>query len=78
LGQFMESPFVAPSPPHEEVPASSSEPEVQLDDAIKRIENLRIDENSAPSQSSKKLGPFQKGPPKWFTKTLESVDPDEV
>jgi hypothetical protein len=51
LGQSLESPFEAPSSPHEEVPATSSEPEVQLDDVIERIENLRLDENSTPSQS---------------------------
>jgi transposase InsO family protein/adenylate kinase family enzyme len=51
LGQSLESPFEAPSSPHEEVPATSSEPEVQLDDVIERIEKLRLDENSTPSQS---------------------------
>jgi hypothetical protein len=39
---------------------------------------VRIDENSTPSQSAKQPGPSQKGPPKWLTKTLESVHPDEV
>jgi hypothetical protein len=48
-----------------------------LDDVIERIENLRLDENSTPSQSVEKPGPSQKVPPKWFTKTLESVHPDE-
>ena len=43
LGQSMESPFVAPSSPHEEVPTTSSELEVQLDDVIERIEKLRLD-----------------------------------
>jgi hypothetical protein len=42
LGQSEESPFVAPSPPHEEVPATSSEPEFQLDDVIERIKKLRL------------------------------------
>jgi hypothetical protein len=49
-----------------------------LDDVIKRIEKLSLDENSTPSQSVEQLGPSQKGPPKWLTKTLESVHPDEV
>jgi hypothetical protein len=50
LGQSMESPFVAPSPPHEEFHATSSESEVQLDDVIKKIEKLRLDKNLTPSQ----------------------------
>jgi hypothetical protein len=78
LGQSLKSPFKAPSSPHEEVPATSSEPEVQLDDVIERIETLRLDENSTPSQSTEQPGPSQKGPPRWLTKTLESVHPDEV
>jgi hypothetical protein len=80
LGQSMESPFSfeAPSPPHEEVPTTSSEPEVHLDDVIERIEKLSLDENSTPSQSTEQPGPSQKGPPKWLIKTLESVHPDEV
>jgi hypothetical protein len=49
-----------------------------LDDVIKKIEKLRFDENSTPSQSVEQLGPSQKGPPKWITKTLESVHPNEV
>jgi hypothetical protein len=78
LGQSIEYPFVAPSPPHEEVPATSSEPEVHLDDVIRRIEKLSVDDNSTPSQSTKKPEPSQKGPPKWITKTLESVHPHEA
>jgi hypothetical protein len=78
LGQSLESPCVAPSPPHEEFLATSSEPEVQLDDVIKRIEKMRPDENSTPSQLAKQPGPSQKGPPKWLTKTLESVHPNEI
>jgi hypothetical protein len=61
LGQSLESPFVAPSPPHEEVHATSSEPEVQLVDVIERIEKLRLDENSTPSQSTKQPRTSQKG-----------------
>jgi hypothetical protein len=49
-----------------------------LDDVIKRIEKLRLDENSKPSHSTKKPGPSQKGLPKWLTKTLESVHHDDV
>jgi hypothetical protein len=40
LGQSLESPFEAPSSPHEEVPTTSSELEVQLDDVIEKIEKL--------------------------------------
>jgi hypothetical protein len=74
----LESPFEAPSPPHEEVPAASSKLEVHLDDVIVRTERLSLDEISTPSQSTEQLGPSQKGPPKWLIKTLESVHPDEV
>ena len=59
LGQYLESPFEAPSSTHEEVHANSSESKVQLDDVIKRIEKMRLDENLTPSQ---------KVPPKWITK----------
>jgi hypothetical protein len=45
LGQYMESPFEAPSSPHE-VPATSLEIKAHLDDVIERIEKLRLDENS--------------------------------
>jgi adenylate kinase family enzyme len=45
LGQSLESPCVAPSPPHEEVPAISSDPEFQLDDVIEKIEKMKLDEN---------------------------------
>jgi DNA gyrase/topoisomerase IV subunit B len=78
LGQSMESPFYfeAPSSPHEEVPSTSSEPEVHLDDVIERIQKLILDENSTPYQSIEQPGPSQKGPPKWLIKTLESVHPD--
>jgi hypothetical protein len=49
--------FTEPSPPHEVVPATSSEPEDHLYDVIKKIEKLRLDENSTPSQSDEKPGP---------------------
>jgi hypothetical protein len=78
LDQSLESPFEAPSPPLEEVLATSSEHEVRLDDVIERIERLNLDENATPSQSVEQPGPSQKGPPKWLIKTLESVHLDEV
>jgi hypothetical protein len=78
LGQSLESPFEAPSSPHEEFSSTSSEPEFQLDDVIKKIEKPGLDENSTPSQLVEQPGPSQKGPPKWFTKTLESVHPYEI
>jgi hypothetical protein len=37
LGLSLESPFEAPSSPHEEVPATSSEPKAHLDDVIEMI-----------------------------------------
>jgi hypothetical protein len=78
LGQSLEYSFEAPSSPHEEVPTTSSKPKVHLDDVNERSENLRLDENLAPSQSTEQPGPSHKRPPKWFTKTLESVHPYEV
>jgi hypothetical protein len=51
----LESPFE--SPPREEVPTTSSKPEVHLDDVIERIERPNLDENSIPSQSTEQLGP---------------------
>jgi len=50
LDQSLESPFETPSPPHEEVPTTSSEQEVHLDDVTERIESLNLDGNAAPSQ----------------------------
>jgi hypothetical protein len=78
LGQSLESPYESSSSPHEEVPATSSEPKVQLDDVIEKIEKLRLDEKSTPSQSAEQPGPSQKGLPKWLKKTLESFHLDEV
>jgi hypothetical protein len=49
-----------------------------LDDVIERIENMRLDENSTPSQSTEQPEPSHKGPPNWLTKTLECVHPIEV
>jgi hypothetical protein len=37
-----------------------------------------LDENSTTYQSTEQPRPSQKRPPKWLTKTLESVHPDEV
>jgi hypothetical protein len=78
LGKYMESSFEVPYSPHDEVPTTSSEPKFQLGDVIKRIEKLRLVDNSKPSQSTKQTRPYQKVPLKWITKTLESVHPDEV
>jgi hypothetical protein len=55
LDQSLESPFQAPSPPHEEV---------HLNDVIERIKRLILDENLAPSQSAEQPRPSLKGPPK--------------
>ena len=38
----------------------------------------RLNLESAPPQSTDKPGPSHKGPPKWLTKTLETVHPDKV
>jgi hypothetical protein len=78
LVQSIESPFEEPSSPHEEVPTTSLEPEVHLYDVIERIKKIRLDENSTQSHSTEQLIPFHKHPPKWLTKTLESVNPNEV
>jgi hypothetical protein len=76
LGQTLEYPFETPSPPHEEVPTTLSK--VHLDDVIERIEKLSLDENLGLSQSTEQPEPSHKRPPKWLTRTLESVHPDEV
>jgi len=47
-----------------------------LSDVIDRIGRLNLD--SVPTQSTEQPEPSEKGPPKWLTKTLESVHPDEV
>eukprot|EP00253_Pinus_taeda_P025255 PITA_25255 len=47
-----------------------------LSDVIDRIGRLNLD--SIPTQSTEQLGPSQKGRPKWLTKTLESVHPNEI
>ena len=67
----MESSSEALSPPHEEPTTDDT-----LNDVIDRIGRLNLD--SISTQSNEKPGPSQKGPPKWLTKTLENVRPDEV
>eukprot|EP00253_Pinus_taeda_P019225 PITA_19225 len=47
-----------------------------LSDVIDRIGRLILD--SFPTQSTEQPGPSEKGPPKWMTKTFESVHPDEI
>eukprot|EP00253_Pinus_taeda_P002712 PITA_02712 len=47
-----------------------------LSDVIDRIGRLNLD--SLPTQSTEQPEPSQKGPPKWLTKTLKSVHPDEI
>ena len=71
----MEFPYEAPTPSHEEVPATSPKQEIQLDDVIERLGRLNLEGNEAPLADQ--LGPSQKIP-KWATKTLESVHPYEV
>lgn len=56
LNQSLESPFATPSPPHEQVPASSLEKKGQLDDVIEGIQRLSLEDNGAPSRK------FQSGP----------------
>eukprot|EP00253_Pinus_taeda_P030787 PITA_30787 len=71
LDQHVESSSEEHSPPHE-TPT--------MDDAlihvIDRIGRLNLD--SVPNQSTEQPGPSEKGPPKWLTRTLESVHPNEV
>ena len=61
---------------HEEVPTTSLEQEVQLDDVIERIERFSINDEAPPALTDQP-GPSRKIP-KWATKTLESVHQDEV
>ena len=68
MDQSLESPFEAPSPPREQVPATSLEKQGQLDDVIEGIERLTLEDNEAPSHKI----------PKWAMKTLESVHLDEI
>jgi len=71
LNQHVESSSEEQSPLHE-----TSTTDDPLSDVIDRIGRLNLD--SVPTQSTEKPGPSQKGPPKWLTKTLESVHPDEI
>lgn len=73
LDQSMEPPSKALSPPHE---APNTDQDNTLSDVNDRIGRINL--NSTPSQSTKQPGPFQKCPPKWLKKTLESVYLDEV
>ena len=75
MDQPLEFPYEAPTPPHEEVPATSPRQEIQLDDVIERLGRLNLEGNEAPPADQ--LGPSWKIP-KWATKTLESVHLDEV
>ena len=68
MDQSLESPFATPSPLHEQVLATLSEKQGQLDDVIEGIERLIMEDNQAPSHKI----------PKWAMKTLESVHPDEI
>ena len=63
LNQTVESFSEALSPTHEEPTTNDT-----LNDVIYRIGRLNLD--SIPTQSNEQPGPFQKGPPKWLTKTL--------
>eukprot|EP00253_Pinus_taeda_P007929 PITA_07929 len=71
LDQHVESPSEEHSPSHE-TPTMDDD----LSDVIDRIGRLNLD--SVPTQSTEQFGPYENGPPKWLTKTLESVHPDEV
>ena len=70
--QYLEFPFEAPTPPHEEEDPTTS---LELDDVIERIERLNLEENEAPPVDQ--LGP-SKNISKRSMKTLESVHPNEV
>ena len=74
MDQPLEFPYEAPTPPHEELPATSPQQEIQLDDVLERIGRLSINDEAPPSDQP---GPSRKIP-KWATKTLESVHLDEV
>ena len=67
----MEYSFEEHSPPHETPTTDDA-----LSDVTDRIRRLNLD--LVPTQSTEQPGPFEKGPPKWLTKTLESFHPDEV
>ena len=65
-------------PSSEELSPSHETPTMNdaLSDVIDGIGRRNLD--SVPTQSTEQPGPSEKGPPKWLTKTLDSVHPDEV
>ena len=71
LDQYVESSSEALSSQHE-APSNYD----TLSDVINIIGRLNLD--SVSTQSAKQPKPSQKGPPKWLTKTLESVHLDKV
>eukprot|EP00253_Pinus_taeda_P025943 PITA_25943 len=71
LDQYVESSSEEHSPLHENPTTDDA-----LSDVINKIGRLNLD--SVPTQSAEQPRPAEKGPPKWLTKTLESVQPDEV
>ena len=71
LDQSVES-FSEALPPQHEAPTTDD----TLSDVIDRFGRLNL--ASTLTQSTEQLGPSQKGPPKWLTKTLESLHPDEI
>eukprot|EP00253_Pinus_taeda_P025980 PITA_25980 len=71
LDQPVESSSEALSPPHETPTTDDT-----FSDVIDKIGRLNLD--LVPTQSTEQPGPLEKGPPKWMTKTLESVHPDEI
>ena len=48
MDQHLEYPFASSSSPHEYVPATSQEHEVQLNDVVERIRILNLEENEVP------------------------------
>eukprot|EP00253_Pinus_taeda_P034545 PITA_34545 len=71
LDQHVDSSSEEHSPLHETPTTDDA-----LSDVIDRIGRLNLD--SVPTKSMEQPGPSEKGPPKWLTKTLESVHPNEV
>eukprot|EP00253_Pinus_taeda_P029386 PITA_29386 len=71
LDQSVESSSKTLSPSHETPTTDDT-----LSEVIDKIGRLNLD--SVPTQSTEQPRPSQKGPPKWLTKTLESVHPNEI
>ena len=67
----METSSEALSPPHEDPTMDDT-----LSDVIEIIWRLNLD--SIRTQPKEQPRPYQKGPPKWLTKTLEKVRSNEV